>query len=65
MIGNAMFVPTLGSMILYALSHIEWQPANLLNMRSRLSFSSVEDHSQREDMTDGMEADCSLGGLGL
>ena len=39
MIGNAMFVPTLGSMILYALSSMEWQPATLLKMRPSLTFS--------------------------
>ncbi|CAE7276665.1 unnamed protein product [Symbiodinium necroappetens] len=60
MIGNAMFVPTLGSMILYALSSIEWQPATLLKMRSSLTFS-FEDSQPQDDLTEEMEADAGLG----
>ncbi|CAE7222754.1 unnamed protein product [Symbiodinium natans] len=59
MIGNAMFVPTLGSMILYALSSIEWQPATLFTMKSRLTFS-FEDSQHQEDLTGEMAADAGF-----
>lgn len=47
MVGNAMFVPTLGSMILYAMSSAEFVAAELIRPTSRL-FSDVED-SQAND----------------
>ena len=55
-----MFVPTLGSMILYALSSMEWQPATLLKMRSSLTFSLGGSQLQ-DDLTGDMEADAGLG----
>ena len=52
--------PTLGSMILYALSSMEWQPATLLKMRSSLTFSLGGSQLQ-DDLTGDMEADAGLG----
>lgn len=49
LIGNAMFVPTLASMILYAMSSAEFQPALLIRPMSRnLSLSEIEDSQSQE-----------------
>ena len=44
--GNAMFVPTLASMILYAMCSVELEPAKLIRPSSTL-FSDVEDSQER------------------
>lgn len=45
MIGNAMYLPTVGSMILYAMSSVEYQPSTIIRPMSR-ALSGFEDSQE-------------------